>query len=133
MLGFYCRLSGLFLPRFAVSLVHPNSIAPRSRAPSGSGCCWAGAGGHNAESYPTHRQTTTSDTMGKKRDNSGELKNAAGMTLCLPAGGEGALFEGNEQLREFIDSLHANNINQYIDLPEIAVMGDTSSGERRSD
>ena len=33
-----------------------------------------------------------------------------------------------EHLREFIDLLHKRNINEYIDLPEIAVMGDTSSG-----
>eukprot|EP01032_Pedospumella_encystans_P016705 gene16705-19051_t len=32
-------------------------------------------------------------------------------------------------MREFIDELHNNGINQYISLPEIAVMGDTSSGK----
>eukprot|EP00854_Cymbomonas_tetramitiformis_P027348 gene27348-33689_t len=38
-------------------------------------------------------------------------------------------FEGDERLREFIDFLHQHNINEYINLPEIAVMGDTSSGK----
>ena len=42
---------------------------------------------------------------------------------------EGVSFQGDERLRDFIDFLHQNDINQYIDLPEIAVMGDTSSGE----
>ena len=39
-------------------------------------------------------------------------------------------FEGNERLREFIDFLHEQQISQHhIDLPQIAVMGDTSSGK----
>eukprot|EP00240_Pyramimonas_obovata_P003444 CAMPEP_0118928644 /NCGR_PEP_ID=MMETSP1169-20130426/5850_1 /TAXON_ID=36882 /ORGANISM="Pyramimonas obovata, Strain CCMP722" /LENGTH=812 /DNA_ID=CAMNT_0006870673 /DNA_START=258 /DNA_END=2696 /DNA_ORIENTATION=+ len=37
--------------------------------------------------------------------------------------------KGNERLREFVDFLHEHNINQHINLPEIAVMGDTSSGK----
>jgi predicted GTPase len=36
---------------------------------------------------------------------------------------------GDETLRSFIDKLRANDIDSYIDLPEIAVMGDTSSGK----
>ena len=32
-------------------------------------------------------------------------------------------------LRSFMDKLHAEGINEYIDLPEIAVMGDTSTGK----
>lgn len=39
------------------------------------------------------------------------------------------MLKGNEDLRRFIDHLHANDIDKYIDLPEIAVMGDTSSGK----
>ncbi len=36
---------------------------------------------------------------------------------------ESALF------RNFIDFLHLNDIGKYIKLPQIAVMGDTSSGK----
>jgi GTP-binding protein EngB required for normal cell division len=35
----------------------------------------------------------------------------------------------NSQMRQFIDSLHADGIEEWISLPEIAVMGDTSSGK----
>jgi GTPase SAR1 family protein len=35
----------------------------------------------------------------------------------------------DNKMREFIDSLHADGIDEYISLPEIAVMGDTSSGK----
>ncbi|KAK3247799.1 hypothetical protein CYMTET_42714 [Cymbomonas tetramitiformis] len=38
-------------------------------------------------------------------------------------------YQGDEDLRGFIDFLHHHDINNYIDLPEIAVMGDTSSGK----
>ena len=31
--------------------------------------------------------------------------------------------------RNFIDSLHSNDLGAYIELPQIAVMGDTSSGK----
>jgi hypothetical protein len=31
-----------------------------------------------------------------------------------------------ENAREFIDFLHENGIDKYIELPQIAVMGDTS-------
>ena len=42
-------------------------------------------------------------------------------------------FEGNERLREFIDFLHEQQISQHhIDLPQIAVMGDQSSGKVKS-
>ena len=36
---------------------------------------------------------------------------------------------GNEQLREFMDKLTVSNVSQYVDLPMIAVLGDTSSGK----
>jgi len=37
---------------------------------------------------------------------------------------------GNEQLRAFMDKLTATtNVSKYIELPMIAVMGDTSSGK----
>ena len=36
---------------------------------------------------------------------------------------------GNEQLREFMDKLAVSNVSRYIELPMIAVMGDTSSGK----
>jgi hypothetical protein len=36
----------------------------------------------------------------------------------------------NEELREFMDKLTgATNLGKYVDLPMIAVMGDTSSGK----
>lgn len=37
--------------------------------------------------------------------------------------------QGYEKYRQFIDSLNENNVDEYIDLPTIAVMGDTSSGK----
>ena len=37
--------------------------------------------------------------------------------------------EGNERYRQFIDSLNEANVDKYINLPMIAVMGDTSSGK----
>ena len=39
------------------------------------------------------------------------------------------VIEGNEDYRNFIDRLSECNVDQYVDLPMIAVMGDTSSGE----
>ena len=35
----------------------------------------------------------------------------------------------NDAMRRFIDMLHAEGVDEYISLPEIAVMGDTSSGK----
>ena len=37
--------------------------------------------------------------------------------------------EGYERYREFMDRLTENNVDEYISLPMIAVMGDTSSGK----
>eukprot|EP00804_Cyclotella_cryptica_P029618 CCRYP_019043-RA/>CCRYP_019043-RA protein AED:0.03 eAED:-0.02 QI:0/0/0/1/1/1/3/0/737 len=37
--------------------------------------------------------------------------------------------EGYERYRQFMDRLTENNVDEYIDLPMIAVMGDTSSGK----
>lgn len=34
-----------------------------------------------------------------------------------------------ERYRRFIDVLHSNNVGDYIELPQISVMGDTSSGK----
>jgi hypothetical protein len=36
---------------------------------------------------------------------------------------------GNEELREFMDKLAVSNVSRHIELPMIAVMGDTSSGK----
>lgn len=36
---------------------------------------------------------------------------------------------GNDALREFMDKLAVSNVSRYIELPMIAVMGDTSSGK----
>ena len=41
---------------------------------------------------------------------------------------EGNALEGNEGYRHFIDRLSESNVDEYVDLPMIAVMGDTSSG-----
>lgn len=40
-----------------------------------------------------------------------------------------SLTSGDEKLRRYIEFLHEHDISKYIDLPEIAVMGDTSSGK----
>ena len=40
-----------------------------------------------------------------------------------------AALQGNEEYREFIDKLTDSNVDKYVDLPMIAVMGDTSSGK----
>ncbi|KAL7552275.1 hypothetical protein ACHAWF_015507 [Thalassiosira exigua] len=37
--------------------------------------------------------------------------------------------EGYERYHQFVDRLTENNVDEYIDLPMIAVMGDTSSGK----
>ena len=37
--------------------------------------------------------------------------------------------QGYERYRQFIDSLTEHNVDEYVDLPMIAVMGDTSSGK----
>jgi interferon-induced GTP-binding protein Mx1 len=37
--------------------------------------------------------------------------------------------EGNERYRAFMDELAQSNVDKYVDLPQIAVMGDTSSGK----
>ena len=37
--------------------------------------------------------------------------------------------EGYERYRQFMDRLTECNVDDYIDLPMIAVMGDTSSGK----
>ena len=37
--------------------------------------------------------------------------------------------EGYEQFREFMDKLAESGVDDYVDLPMIAVMGDTSSGK----
>lgn len=37
--------------------------------------------------------------------------------------------EGNEDYRAFMDKLAECNVDEYVDLPMIAVMGDTSSGK----
>ena len=50
-------------------------------------------------------------------------KNEAAFNTCIEQP------YGDENLRSFIDKLRANDIDRYIDLPEIAVMGDTSSGK----
>ena len=36
---------------------------------------------------------------------------------------------GDEQLRELMDKLHEFNVSSFVHIPEIAVMGDTSSGK----
>jgi len=36
---------------------------------------------------------------------------------------------GDEQLRKLMDKLHEFNVSSYVHIPEIAVMGDTSSGK----
>ena len=36
---------------------------------------------------------------------------------------------GDEQLRRLMDKLHRFNVSSYVHIPEIAVMGDTSSGK----
>jgi hypothetical protein len=36
---------------------------------------------------------------------------------------------GDEQLRRLMDKLHEFNVSSYVHIPEIAVMGDTSSGK----
>jgi interferon-induced GTP-binding protein Mx1 len=36
---------------------------------------------------------------------------------------------GNEDIRVFMDKLAVSNVSRYIELPMIAVMGDTSSGK----
>ena len=36
---------------------------------------------------------------------------------------------GDEQLRRLMDKLHQFNVSSYVHIPEIAVMGDTSSGK----
>ena len=36
---------------------------------------------------------------------------------------------GNEEIRAFVDKLSATNVPDYVDLPMIAVMGETSSGK----
>ena len=38
-------------------------------------------------------------------------------------------YEGNEAYRAFMDNLKHSNVDEYVDLPTIAVMGDTSSGK----
>ncbi|CAJ1941428.1 unnamed protein product, partial [Cylindrotheca closterium] len=37
--------------------------------------------------------------------------------------------DGNEAYRAFMNKLAQCNVDQYVDLPMIAVMGDTSSGK----
>lgn len=37
--------------------------------------------------------------------------------------------EGNQSYRNFVDKLAESNVDEYVDLPMIAVMGDTSSGK----
>ena len=37
--------------------------------------------------------------------------------------------EGNEAYRAFMDQLTKSNVDDFVDLPMIAVMGDTSSGK----
>ena len=37
--------------------------------------------------------------------------------------------QNNDAMRRFIDNLHSYGINEYISLPEIAVLGETSSGK----
>eukprot|EP00980_Cylindrotheca_fusiformis_P005433 scaffold1157_cov122-Cylindrotheca_fusiformis.AAC.25 len=37
--------------------------------------------------------------------------------------------DGNEAYRSFMDKMAKSNVDQYVDLPMIAVMGDTSSGK----
>ena len=36
---------------------------------------------------------------------------------------------GDEQLRKLMDKLHELNVSSFVHIPEIAVMGDTSSGK----
>jgi GTPase SAR1 family protein len=42
---------------------------------------------------------------------------------------ESETLQGNEDYRTFIDQLWAINVDKYIELPTVAVMGDTSSGK----
>lgn len=37
--------------------------------------------------------------------------------------------EGNERYRPFMDKLAQSGVDEYVDLPMVAVMGDTSSGK----
>jgi GTPase Era involved in 16S rRNA processing len=37
--------------------------------------------------------------------------------------------EGNERYRAFMDKLAQSGVDEYVDLPMVAVMGDTSSGK----
>lgn len=46
-----------------------------------------------------------------------------------PASDNSGALEGNERYRELMDKLADNNVDKYVDLPMIAVMGDTSSGK----
>ena len=39
------------------------------------------------------------------------------------------LLAGNDRFRAFMDKLAQSNVTEYVDLPMIAVMGDTSSGK----
>ena len=47
--------------------------------------------------------------------------------LCSVGSCDGSL-EGNEDYRKFVDKLSECGVDKYVDLPMIAVMGDTSSG-----
>ena len=52
---------------------------------------------------------------------------APGNEIVMAA--ESSALEGNEQYRTFIDSLVEANVDRHVELPMIAVMGDTSSGK----
>jgi hypothetical protein len=50
------------------------------------------------------------------------------MAAAAAASSTPSVLEGNEQYRVFIDSLVEANVDRHVELPMIAVMGDTSSG-----
>ena len=43
----------------------------------------------------------------------------------------GGGLQGNERYRAFMEKLSETNVDRHVDLPMIAVMGDTSSGKVR--
>ena len=63
-----------------------------------------------------------------------EDANDFGIDMFLPSSkqptpGKSGALEGYERYRELMDKLAEDNVDKYVDLPTIAVMGDTSSGK----
>ena len=48
--------------------------------------------------------------------------------MLLQQDSSNGVLEGNQGYRNFVDKLAESNVDEYVDLPMIAVMGDTSSG-----